>query len=94
MSNFDGDTIIEEFDEERLGDQLKRVFKLMKDEKWRTLNEIQVSINTLSKVTSTASISARLRDLRKIKNGGHTVERQRSEPYEKGIFQYRLILKQ
>ena len=35
-----------------------------------------------------ASISARLRDLRKLKHGGHTVERKRVKD---GLFVYRIV---
>lgn len=56
----------------RLGGQLAKVFALMKDGKFRTLEHISILTGA-----SEAGVSARLRDLRKAKFGGHTVERRR-----------------
>jgi hypothetical protein len=39
-----------------------------------------------------ASISARLRDLRKPQFGGHTVERIRTGEGKRGLFLYRVVL--
>ena len=39
-----------------------------------------------------ASISARLRDLRKPRNGGYVIERRRRGEAAKGIFEYRMVL--
>lgn len=58
---------------------------LMWDGQWRTLREISASIDA-----SEASCSARLRDLRKKKFGGHTIERRRKAGCI-GIYEYRLI---
>jgi hypothetical protein len=66
--------------------QLLRVFDLMKDGQWRTLNSIANQIGG----GSVAAISARLRDFRKDKFGAHTVERKNVEG---GLFLYRLILR-
>jgi len=85
-ADFDGDTYDREFDHERLGAQMRRVFMLMRDGRWRTLGEIEMMT-----YDPQASISARLRDLRKEKFGGHTIERQRRGPRENGIWEYRLI---
>ena len=61
---FDGKTFDYERDNDRLQQQLGRVRKLMLDGKWRTLEQIEQSTGD-----PTASISARLRDLRKTKFG-------------------------
>lgn len=82
---FGGATYEAEFDHTRLTQQLKDVFDLMKDGRWRTLPEIADNIKH-----PTQSISARLRDLRKDKYGAHTVERER---HGNGLFQYRLIVR-
>lgn len=81
---FGGDTYSPKEDGQRLAAQWYRVKKLMSDGHWRTLSDI-------SRVTGDpeSSISARLRDLRKEKFGGHTVERKRSSG---GTHMYRLIL--
>jgi len=83
--HFDGATYEAEFDYARLGKQMGRVAALMIDGNWRTLAEVAA-------VTSDpeASISARLRDLRKPKFGGHTVERRARGARELGLFEYRL----
>jgi hypothetical protein len=70
-------------DHERLRSLLQRVFKLMKDGHWRTLPEI-VSVTGGTE----ASVSARLRDLRKDKFGGYDVDR---EHVGAGLFRYRLV---
>lgn len=79
---FDGVTYNASRDHDRLSGQLKAVFDLMSDERWRTLDEIQSMVKGTD-----ASISARLRDLRKTKYGGHEVERQHRV---RGIWEYRV----
>lgn len=79
---FDGATYQQERDYIRLNGQLLAVFELMKDSKWRTLSDISGQI-----AGSEASLSARLRDLRKEKYGAHDVKRERIEG---GLFRYRL----
>ena len=69
---FDGVTISPELDNERLGTQLARVKALMLDHQWRTLPEIWVEVGG-----SEAGISARLRDLRKVRFGAFRVQRRR-----------------
>jgi hypothetical protein len=88
LPDFDGDTYAPDLDWERLGNQLKRVIEVMRDRKWRTLDEIQDITGD-----RTQSISARLRDLRKEKFGRHSViHRRRGEP-RLGIWEYRLLLR-
>ncbi len=58
---FDGETYDAKLDQKRLSGQLGKVYDVMKDGRWRTLNEI----GTATGVGSEAAISARLRDLRK-----------------------------
>jgi DNA-binding Lrp family transcriptional regulator len=54
--------------------QLENVQTLMLDGQWRTLSEIANSVKA-----STASVSARLRDLRKKQFGGYNVIRLRKD---------------
>jgi biotin operon repressor len=82
---FDGETYEPEFDFDRLKGQLQRVFALMQDGKWRSLGHIAQATGG-----SEAAVSARLRDLRKDKFGGHEVERQRLDG---GLYLYRLIVR-
>lgn len=79
---FDGATYSRELDAKRLMGQLGRVYEIMAGGRWRTLREIaQIAQG------SEAGVSARLRDLRKNKFGGHTVLRKRIEG---GLWMYRL----
>jgi hypothetical protein len=80
---FDGRTYDPKLDRERLRTQLERVFSVMKDGRWRTLDMIR----SLCGGTE-ASISARLRDLRKPRFGGFEVERKRAK--RGGLWIYRL----
>lgn len=82
---FDGDTFEPDLDGDRLAKQLARVLEIMSDGAWRTLGELGAQAQAPQ-----ASVSARLRDLRKKKFGGHLVERRRRGEAERGIFEYRL----
>lgn len=85
---FDGETI-EPQDVPRLAGQMKAVFELMSDEKWRTLAAIWLELRYGRDVNaSEASISARLRDLRKARWGSHTVNRRRRTD---SLHEYQLI---
>lgn len=79
---FGGITFEKKRDGQRLNAQLLRVRNLMIDSTWRTLEEISIATGFPE-----ASISARLRDLRKEKFGGYTVERKF---YKDGQFIYRV----
>jgi hypothetical protein len=82
-ANFDGATFEPKRDAQRLVSQLESVFNLMRDGQWRSLDRIQFATGHPQ-----ASISARLRDLRKDVHGGHDVERRHVGG---GLFEYRLI---
>lgn len=93
--NFDGATAVAEFDQSRLSGQLRRVYSCMKDGKWRTLEEIQwwPGQGTEGKCLvgdSESAISARLRDLRKVKFGSFTVDRRRRGDPKQGLFEYKV----
>jgi biotin operon repressor len=81
---FDGPTYNPLLDRDRLTSQLGRVFSLMADGAWRSLAQIQARVGG-----SEAAVSARLRDLRKPRFGGHTVERRRA--FIGGLWEYRLL---
>lgn len=85
IAHFDGKTYEAPLDYERLGRQLLAVLSVVKDGRWRTLSEVAAETGEPE-----ASISARLRDLRKEKFGGHTVERRRRGEEKRGLFEYRL----
>lgn len=73
-----GETFEPAKDAARLGDQFGRVRSLMEDGRWRTLQEIAASTGDPE-----ASVSARLRDLRR---AGYRVDRRRRSP---GTHEYR-----
>lgn len=79
---FDGATFSQELDANRLTRQLDRVKALMLDGHWHSLAEIARRVGG-----SEAGVSARIRDLRKPRNGGFNVERQRVQD---GLFEYRI----
>lgn len=77
---FDGPTFEPSKDGRRLGRQLKLVLGIMSDGGWRTLNELQEAVQVrYGRRISEASLSTRLRDLRKPRFGGHSVERRRRD---------------
>lgn len=79
---FGGSTYEPERDGERLSGQLQAVYLLMADGQWRTLAEIKDRVGGTD-----ASVSARLRDLRKSAFGSHVVDRRH---VARGLFEYRL----
>ena len=80
---FGGETFDQDRDGPRLNRQCQTVFDLMQDRKWRTLREISRSCNEPE-----ASVSARLRDLRKPRFGSYNVERRHVAA---GIWEYRVL---
>ena len=81
---FDGSDYIPERDNERLTRLVDMIFNLMKDSKYRTLEQI-------SDITKSpqASVSAHLRHLRKQKFGSHTVNKKYMGD---GLYTYQLIV--
>lgn len=84
---FDGETYNAEIDKVRLKGQLDRVLDEMIDGQWHTLSELHSKVGG-----SEAAISARIRDFRKKRFGGHSVDRERV-PGHKGLWRYRLVLR-
>jgi len=80
--HFDGITYQPELDFNRLSTQLERVRALTLGSDWWTLRELADRTGA-----SEASVSARLRDLRKQRFGGYTVERRRVSG---GLWQYKV----
>src|SRR5262245_3718677 len=79
----DGKTYEPEFDFRRLNRQSRLVYDVISDGLWHTLSEIAERTEQPE-----ASVSARLRDLRKERFGKHTIDRQRAG--DGGLFRYRL----
>lgn len=82
---FDGSDYDHERDHVRLETQLAKVFNLMKDGRWRSLTEIENETGAPQ-----ASVSAQLRNLRKERFGGHTVNKKYVHD---GLYVYQLIAK-
>lgn len=83
MAKRGGKTFSDERDGQRLNRQAYVVWMLMRDARWRTLAEIASLTGEPE-----ASVSARLRDLRKDRFGGHTVDRRY---LRHGLWEYRLM---
>lgn len=79
--DFDGHTYDAERDHDRLRAQLNRVQAAMFDGDWHTLADIAERTGDPE-----ASVSARLRDLRKTKFGSHVIDRQY---VSRGLWEYR-----
>lgn len=82
---FDGPAYDPALDQARLSKQIGRVFTLMADGVWRTLDEIAAATGDPA-----ASISAQLRHLRKPRFGSYTIEKRRRGVPEHGLYEYRL----
>lgn len=82
---FDGETFEPEKDRSRLTAQLSRVERLVSDGVWRTLAQIGKETGDPE-----SSVSARLRDLRKAKFGGNTVNRRRVANTS-GLYEYQFV---
>ncbi len=84
-AHFDGETYDASKDQVRLGTQMQRVFDVLQDGKWHTLPEISERT-----AAPEASVSARIRDLRKERFGSHKVKRKRVA--DAGLWKYKLKL--
>jgi hypothetical protein len=83
---FDGDTFEPVHDEVRLTGQTLAVWRVLLDGRWHTIDEICQATGYKSQ----ASVSARLRDFRKERFGGHDVERRRRGDPSEGLHEYRI----
>ena len=81
---FGGNTFDEKLDGDRLRAQLAAVRAEVSDGQWWTLHRLSLAVDAPE-----ASVSARLRDLRKPKFGGYIVERRRI-PNGNGLHMYRV----
>lgn len=81
---FDG-PCLEPEDHQRLATQLTAVRELLMDGRWRTPEEMESATGY-----RWASISARLRDLRKERFGAYVIERRSCGERARGLFEYRM----
>jgi len=84
--DFNGPSYAADHDHARLTRQHERVRDLMRDGRWRSLNEIAASTGDPA-----ASISAQLRHLRKARFGGWIVEKRPRLDRARGLYEYRLM---
>jgi DNA-binding CsgD family transcriptional regulator len=84
--HFNGPAYEPKHDHARLTGQILRVWDLMRDGQWRTLQEIADRTGD-----PPASISAQLRHLRKKRFGLHTVERRSRGDRVAGLWEYRVL---
>lgn len=84
---FNGDDYDPARDNPRLTGQLERVFAVMRDGRWRTLDELSVAAKA-----PPASASAQLRHARKQRFGAHTVNKRHRGPAADGLYEYQLIV--
>ena len=85
MTDFDGYTLNEDPDApRRLGRQLALIRARMRDGEWHSLDELADWA-----CCKEQSASARVRDLRKPKFGGHEIERRLRWP---GHYEYQMVL--
>lgn len=87
LAEADESTYTPTLDMARVGPQAQRVLDLMADGRWRTLGEISANTHDPE-----ASISARLRDLRKPGFGQHVIDRRHRGDPAHGLFEYRMQL--
>lgn len=83
-ARFDGATYNHERDSTRLGHQLQLVFNAMGDGEWKTLARIAFITGEPE-----ASISSRLRDLRKVRFGSRSIDKRH---IAKGLWEYKMVL--
>jgi hypothetical protein len=81
---FDGETFEPVRDGSRLGRQLLCVRSRLIDGQWHTLAELSETCEA-----SEASVSARIRDLRKRRFGSHEIEH---EYVTRGLWRYRMVI--
>ena len=82
-TRFDGETFDAERDGARLASQLERVKAAISDGQWWTLAALVARCGGTD-----ASVSARLRDLRKPKFGGYDIQRRYLGD---GLWEYRMV---
>ena len=85
--SFDGNCYDKEHDQKRLTGQLLKVYECMKNtinnNRWYTLAEIEYMTGAPA-----ASASAQLRNLRKDRFGGHTINKRPRGDRSGGLFEY------
>ena len=84
--HFNGSDYVPECDWHRLTTQVEQIREYMLARGWKTLGEIEAATGHPQ-----ASISAQLRNLRKVRFGGYLVEKRRRGDRSEGLFEYLLV---
>jgi hypothetical protein len=85
---FDSGVQLTQADNVRLGAQLRRVLDVMSDGQWWSVPELQAAIVARFGVSDPEpSISAQIRNAKKVKHGAHDVRRIRVG----NVFKFRLV---
>ncbi len=92
--SFSGAEYVPDWDEKRLKSGLGKIFFIMRDGKYRTLDEIEKELKIVDENSRTgqASISAQLRNLKKKDFGEHILNKRRVGDERNGLFEYSLIV--
>src|SRR5688572_12420258 len=87
---FHGADFVESRDQSRLERQIDRIFNVMKDGVWRSVDEIAelTKDETTGFAYKATSISAQLRNLKKPENGSHTLNRRHEG---NGFYRFQII---
>lgn len=85
--DFNGPAYERDKDKKRLTGHIFKIFTLMSDGEWRTLDEI----SSTTRIPQ-ASASAFLRHLRKHRFGAHNVLKQRRGDPSDGLWEYKLLV--
>lgn len=83
---FDGHVYEHARDHTRLVGQMLRIRDLMSDGQWRTVHEIHLETGDPE-----TSVSAQLRNLRKVKFGGYTVDKRRRGGETSALWEFRVV---
>ena len=84
-ASFAGDDYDPALDDARLSGQIRRIYEVMKDGHWRTIDNIHVLTGDPQ-----ASILAQLGHLRKERFGSYLVEKRSVGERERGLYEYRV----
>lgn len=87
--HFDGETYEPKEDRERLTAQFTLVRDLMGNSAWWTIPQLADAIWKAGYKATPQGISARIRDMRKDRFGGHTVDKRKRT--KRGDWEYRLL---
>lgn len=84
---FSGSDYSPVLDDGRLRNQIDRVRMCMSDGRWRTLSEIAAKTGDPE-----ASVSAQMRNLRKLEFGSNQILKRTRGDREKGLFEYLMVV--